>query len=139
MFDCPGCVLALSTWDKCRPDGLWPSSRKAAGLPLLHIYGLATMQKASVFFALQKVKANLRYSSHIAKEHWFYTHYINRDERILGLCLLVLCFSQNIFGEGEDEKPDNLTQITIRTHIFHLKIRSKRDDCIPENILPDLI
>lgn len=52
MFDCSGYVLALSVWDKCQPDGLWQSSRKAAGLPLLYVYGLAAMQKASVFFVL---------------------------------------------------------------------------------------
>lgn len=39
-------------WDKRQPDGLWQSSRKAAGLRLLYLYGLAAMQKSFVFFAL---------------------------------------------------------------------------------------
>lgn len=39
-------------WDKLQPDGVWQSSRKAAGLFLLYVYGLAAMQKAFAFFAL---------------------------------------------------------------------------------------
>lgn len=44
--------LVFSMWDKCQPDGLWQSSRKAAGLCLLYMYGLSAMQKAFVFIAL---------------------------------------------------------------------------------------
>jgi hypothetical protein len=39
-------------WDKCQTDGLWQSSKKAAELCLLYVYGLAARQKAFVFFAL---------------------------------------------------------------------------------------
>lgn len=59
MFYYLGYVLAFSMWDKCQPDGLWQSSRKAAGLCLFYLYGLAAMQKAFVFFALRKVKTNI--------------------------------------------------------------------------------
>lgn len=51
MFYCSGCVLAFSLWDKCQPDGLWQSSRKAAGLHLLYIRDLTAMQEAFAFFA----------------------------------------------------------------------------------------
>lgn len=52
-------VMTFSLWGKRQPDGLWQPSRKAAGLHLLCVRGLAARQEAFVFFALCNTTTNI--------------------------------------------------------------------------------